>query len=658
MHQPPDLQSTEPLTWSPGTGVEVWALFCAIIDGDLESVTRLLDTNPALVRCHYEYRTPICFAVRENRLAIAALLLDRGADPLGLAVNDSLLQVARDRGYTEMENLLEDRYISLHGASTVGEQVAAAIREQDFSKAKALLDASPELLHAGDNRSNQPIHWATMTRQLGLIDELLARGADINARRQDGARPIHLTNGDYHYRGWRDVPKEVETTPAEVLAHLRIRGACIDLNTAAHIGDIDRVRELLAEDLSLANRLGEHEGYYLGAGAPLKNAAAGGHIEIVRLLLDHGADPNLREEGIAPNGHALYVAVFNRHHDIARLLLDHGAFPNPEVESSADALWIAIRNGDKQMIELISSFGVTMRIPPPMAGDITWDYLASVPGLVFSVPILAACNDLTRAGALFQSDPTLANDPEALAIAAGKGHENFVRLLIHYQPELPQRTVLVARTSDLTRRLFINGMNPGRPDWLGITLLHECARKSEPEKAVLFLDHGADLNARDEDLCSTPLAWAAKFGKAFMVKLFLWRGAQPRLPDDPLWATPLAWATRRGHTHIADMLIQAENGILPRRPAQGQCTALTTDLVSAYDTGDADALQRLADYYQFDRIPNPEQLRERVWQFLDRSPGTTTDRLSLTSARRYIALTHGLKKWSKLTEPQGIGAVR
>jgi hypothetical protein len=39
-----------------------------------------------------------------------------------------------------------------------------------------------------------------MTRQLDAIDELLARGADINAQRMDGARPIHLTNGDY-YRG-------------------------------------------------------------------------------------------------------------------------------------------------------------------------------------------------------------------------------------------------------------------------------------------------------------------------------------------------------------------------------------------------------------------------------------------------------------------------
>ncbi len=75
-----------------------------------------------------------------------------------------------------------------------------------------------------------------------------------------------------------------------------------------------RVRELLDRDPSLANRVSEYVTYYPGSGAPLRNAAAAGHLEIVKLLLAHGADPNLREEGIAPHGHALYSAVDNGHH--------------------------------------------------------------------------------------------------------------------------------------------------------------------------------------------------------------------------------------------------------------------------------------------------------------------------------------------------------
>lgn len=40
----------------------------------------------------------------------------------------------------------------------------AAIRERSMGKVRSLLDAAPDLLHAGDERSNQPIHWAVMTR--------------------------------------------------------------------------------------------------------------------------------------------------------------------------------------------------------------------------------------------------------------------------------------------------------------------------------------------------------------------------------------------------------------------------------------------------------------------------------------------------------------
>lgn len=70
----------------------------------------------------------------------------------------------------------------------------------------------------------------------------------------------------------------------------------------------------------------------------------------------------------------------------------------------------------------------------------------------------------------------------------------------------------------------------------------------------LLLAHGADLNARDEDICSTPLGWAAKFGRNPMVELLLERGANPHLPDDPPWATPLSWAKRRGYPEITTIL--------------------------------------------------------------------------------------------------------
>ena len=77
------------------------------------------------------------------------------------------------------------------------------------------------------------------------------------------------------------------------------------------------------------------------------------------------------------------------------------------------------------------------------------------------------------------------------------------------------------------------------------------------EKARALLDAGADLTARDEHLRSTPLAWAAKFGRTEMVRLLLERGAPRSLPDDPAWATPLAWAKKRGHDDVVRLLEEA-----------------------------------------------------------------------------------------------------
>jgi len=171
-----------------------------------------------------------------------------------------------------------------------------------------------------------------------------------------------------------------------------------------------------------------------------------------------------------------------------------------------------------------------------------------------SVGILAAYGDLETAAKLFASDPALADDPEALANAAGNGDEAFVNLLLRYQPDLARRIAVVAKTRELTELLFRHGMDPNRSNWLGITRLHDFAQHGAIDSAAIFIEHGADLHARDDELRSTPLAYAAKSGQTRMTAFLLSRGARPNLPDDPPWATPLAWATRRGHHAIVELL--------------------------------------------------------------------------------------------------------
>src|SRR6476646_4453356 len=91
MIRPAELASHDELQWAIGAGTDVWDLFCTCIIGDTDEVRRLLDMNPALVRAHYEYHTPLSFAVQENQIAVARELLERGADPIAFG---DLRQVA------------------------------------------------------------------------------------------------------------------------------------------------------------------------------------------------------------------------------------------------------------------------------------------------------------------------------------------------------------------------------------------------------------------------------------------------------------------------------------------------------------------------------------------------------------------------------------
>jgi len=465
MLQPAALKSDGKLLWSPGRGTDVWALIQACASGDLAAVQALIARDPSLARSHFDYRKPLYFAVRENRLDVVRFLLQHDHNPLDLWVDDDPLQIARDRGYTEMEQLLRRTLETKFNASLKGELVGSALREHHLERMRQLLDAQPELVAAGDSRSNQPIHWATMTRQLDAIDELLRRGADINARRMDGARPIHLTNGDYSYRGWRDVPHDWPVTPAHVMAHLAARGAFIDLPTACHTGDIERVRELLRQDPSRANTIGEHEGYYLGAGAPLSNAAAAGRIDIVQVLLDHGADPNLPEEQFAPKGKALYQAVYYGHYDIAKLLLERGAFPNPPVESSGDALWVAQEwRPDKRLEQLLLSYGAT-----PTKGHTGEDWPTE------------ACNWL-RISPLHE--------------AARNGDVGHAKKLLD-------------TGADLT----------ARDEHLRSTPLAWAAKFGQLEMVKFLLERGAPKSLPDDPPWATPLAWAIRRGHDNVARL-------------------------------------------------------------------------------------------------------------------------------------------
>ena len=142
MLQPEELRSEEFQRWSRGRGVDVWAMLCAAICGDPEKIRQLVDRDRNLVFCEYEYFTPLRFAVRENQRGVIDFLLEKGADP-AYEAGDSLVTIARERGYADLvaffEALLRSRYQIVPKASAV----ARAIKGRDPGQARALIEAEP-----------------------------------------------------------------------------------------------------------------------------------------------------------------------------------------------------------------------------------------------------------------------------------------------------------------------------------------------------------------------------------------------------------------------------------------------------------------------------------------------------------------------------------
>ena len=126
-------------------------LFQACAAGDLGRVQALVAKDPQLARAHYDYRKPLYFAVRENRVDVARFLLEHDSNPMDLWIDDDPIEISRDRGYAAMERMLVDTLDTKFNASATGEPVALALQKHDLKGMRDLLDARPELLDKGEN---------------------------------------------------------------------------------------------------------------------------------------------------------------------------------------------------------------------------------------------------------------------------------------------------------------------------------------------------------------------------------------------------------------------------------------------------------------------------------------------------------------------------
>jgi len=185
-----------------------------------------------------------------------------------------------------------------------------ACRRGDIDAVRALIAANPAAVDADDEHGWRPIFHAGLWRREDVVRLLIEAGADLSAH--DGYV--------LHYAG--EVPNNKAIVSLLVQygaldAHVRpIDDLSRQFLAAVFVADTGRVRSLLARHPHLAitpDGRGDQ---------PIHHASRNGDTEIVRLLIEHGADVNATN----PRGQTvLYCAGGHGHLDCLLLLLKKGA---------------------------------------------------------------------------------------------------------------------------------------------------------------------------------------------------------------------------------------------------------------------------------------------------------------------------------------------
>jgi ankyrin repeat protein len=424
------------------------ALHWAVRADDLAKVESLLAAG-ADAKAQDRYGlTPVRLACENANAQILRRLLDAGADPNSPDPQGTtaLMIAARTEGGTEAVKLLLER--------------GAAVNAVDSVHSTALM-------------------WAVRSNHPEVLDLLIHHDAEINARTRKGDPParrapdsgggshgLGIVRGGWPERGYQ------EPTPGEMTA--------------------------------------------------LLYAARDGRIEMARTLIAANANVNQVEaNGISP----LLMAITNNHIDVARLLLDHGADVNADVNASdwwgRTPLWAAVdlrdlevnktddngvdRPAALQLIQALLDHGANVNArtkeQPPLRrwlmpiSDISWvDFTGQTAFLRAALSAdLAVMHLLLDKGA----DPNIATFAGTTPMMAAAG-VNYVG----GQTYSESKQFLEAVELCLEKGADVNAVNS-----MGITAVIGAANRGSDDILELLVKKGASLDVKDKQ-GRTPLVWA------------------------------------------------------------------------------------------------------------------------------------------------------
>ena len=186
----------------------------------------------------------------------------------GQRLAESQLQIARDYGFLSWAKL--KRHVE--GFPSRREAFFSAISAGDRALVEQILNEDPGLVrsHNPDSFGQVPISAAANREDRGMIDLLLSRGADIDAR------------SDW----WAGSFGALDFGSDEIAEYLISKGATLTAHAAARLGKVEELREIVKSNPESVRERGG-DGQF-----PLHFAR---NAETVDILVDAGADPDARD---------------------------------------------------------------------------------------------------------------------------------------------------------------------------------------------------------------------------------------------------------------------------------------------------------------------------------------------------------------------------
>lgn len=329
-------------------------LLAAAAMGHAGTVNRLLFWGAAVDGIDGEGRTALCLAAAKGSVEVVRALLDRGLDENH---KDDLgwtpLHTAACEGHKSICSVLTEQ----GSVARVGEldmegrtPLILAAQEGHCSTVRLLLDRKSPIDHRGYD-GHSALSAAALQGHREVVELLLRRGADTDVRDAEGRPLLYLLI----LEGCLDIATLLIEKGGVPLESRDAEGRTA-LHVAAWQGDLNGI-ELLLRHGADPNAL-DSEGR-----PPLHSVAWRGHMGAGRLLLRaRGINVDLacKKQGAT----ALSIAAQEGHTEIVAILLENGAKPDLVDHYGRSPVKVAGKRGNFSIVRLLESYGAKPFLGP------------------------------------------------------------------------------------------------------------------------------------------------------------------------------------------------------------------------------------------------------------------------------------------------------